>query len=387
MQLYAALGASLTYISGPAPETGEAWNSALTIAEELDDIGYQLQVLRGLWIYRLSRGECRPGLLLAERFLRLAERTADPGDLVVAERMTGVSLHYLGELSRARHHIEQALRGPLLPVQTSHATRLLLDQQITARALLARTYWLQGFPDLAMQAAEEVVTDAQAIEHGLPLCHALAQAACPIALLAGDLAAAERWVNLLIDHTTKHRLGGWLARGQCFRGILLDMRGDFATGLPLLRDALEALRKTGLVMYFTAFLGELARALGRSGAAKEALATIDEALQRCERDEERWCVAELLRIRGELLAPLNAADAEAQFRRALGWARRQGARSWELRAATSLIQLQPPRYRARETQALLAPIYDRFTEGFATADLLAARALLDVDTRPTIVTG
>jgi predicted ATPase len=202
-----------------------------------------------------------------------------------------------------------------------------------------------------------------------------------------NLATAERWTNQLVDHTTKHPLGGWRARGACFRGILLIKRRDFAAGLPLLRDALETLRKTGLVMYFTAFLGELAHALGQSGAADEALATIDEALQRSERDEERWCVAELLRIRGELLAPRRTADAEAHFRQALGWARQQGARFWELRAAISLVWLQPPQHRAREAHALLAPIYERFTEGFATADLLAARALLDRDARPTVVTG
>ena len=264
------------------------------------------------------------GLTLARRFSELTERTADPADLLDAERLTGVSLHYLGELSRARHHIEQALRGPPEPLQSSHATRLLLEQPITARALLARTFWLQGFPDRAMQAAEAVVTDAQAIEHGLPLCHALAQAACPIALLNGDLAVADRWINLLVEHTTKHRLGGWLGRGLCFKGILLITRGDLAAGLPLLQNSLEALRKTGLVMYFVAFLGELARGLGRHGANEEALVTIEEALARSARDGERWCLAELLRIKGELLESSSLVEAETQFRQALGWARQQG---------------------------------------------------------------
>jgi predicted ATPase len=124
----------------------------------------------------------------------------------------------------------------------------------------------------------------------------------------------------------------------------------------------------------------MAEALGRAGQIANGLAAIEEALARSERNEERWCVAELLRIKGELLllqgAPGAMATAEDHVRRALDWARRQGALSWELRAATSLAQLLRDQGRPADAAALLQPVYDRFTEGFDTTDLKAAKALL-----------
>src|SRR6202030_3770417 len=132
---------------------------------------------------------------------------------------------------------------------------------------------------------------------------------------------------------------------------------------------------------FTWFLGELAEGLGRAGQIAQGLEAIDEALARSERNGDRWSVAELLRIRGELLLLQGgfsaAAAAEDHYQQALGWARRQGALSWELRAATSLARLLRDQNRSTEAIALLTPIYNRFTEGFETADLNAAKTLID----------
>jgi predicted ATPase len=150
--------------------------------------------------------------------------------------------------------------------------------------------------------------------------------------------------------------------------------------LALLRTAQGELRETGFVALYTEILRALAEALAGAGEVAEGLTTIDEALARSERDEERWCVAELLRIKGELLllqAGLNAVvTAEDHFRQAIDWAGRQSALSWELRAATSLARLWREQARNEEARELLAPIYARFTEGFETADLRAAKALI-----------
>ena len=158
-------------------------------------------------------------------------------------------------------------------------------------------------------------------------------------------------------------------------------KGDFDSGLELLRTALEQSPEGSLQPRFTWFLGQLAEGLGRAGQIAQGLDAIDEALARCERNEERWCVAELLRIKGELLLLQGgfgaAAAVEDHYRQALGWARRQGALSWELRAATSLARLLRDQNRSTEAIALLAPIYNRFTEGFETADLKVAKALID----------
>ena len=147
------------------------------------------------------------------------------------------------------------------------------------------------------------------------------------------------------------------------------------------RTGVDELRESGAASRFTAVLGVLAEGLADAGQLAEGLATIDEALARCERNEDRWCSAWLLRVKGELVLLENKPDAvavaEGYFRQALEWARRQGALSWELRAATSLARLWRDQGRTKDARELLAPVYDRFTEGFETADLKATKALLD----------
>ena len=158
-------------------------------------------------------------------------------------------------------------------------------------------------------------------------------------------------------------------------------RGKPAAGLQLLRTALAGLPETAFNFHYTAFLADSADALARLGDAAKGLAIIDEALARSQHNEEHWCIADLLRIKGELIlldgASGAAAAAEDHLRQAVDWARRQNALSWELRAATSLARLWHERGRTTEARALLMPVYDRFTEGFGTADLEAARALID----------
>jgi predicted ATPase len=380
MQLFAALGVSLMQTKGPAPDTTAAWTTALEIAERLDDIEYQLRALWGLWHFRVSLGECRAALALAESFCGRVAGSDNPAELLVGERMVGVSLHYLGDQANARRHLERMLSRYVTPAHRSHAIRFQYDQQVAARMILARILWLQGFPDQALRTAQANVEDARAIDHALSLCYAL-EAACLVPLWIADLPAAERSVAMLLDHSARHALTVWHARGRCLNGVLLIKRGEIGGGLRLLRDALEELGETGFVPHHTALLGTLAQGLAGSGESAQGLATIDEALARSERDEEYWCIAELLRIKADLLllagGPGAAAAAEEQFQRALDWARRQGALSLELRGATGLARRWHGRGQTGPARELLAPVYGRFTEGFDTADLRAAKALLD----------
>jgi predicted ATPase len=186
---------------------------------------------------------------------------------------------------------------------------------------------------------------------------------------------------MLLEHSAKLAMAVWQAEGRCFKGVLSIRSGRDDTGLRLLRTALDELRETGSVLRYTALLGTLAESLAGAGQVAEGLAAVDEALQRTESNEERWCIAELLRIKGELLllesAPEAAAAAEDYFRQALDWARRQGALSWELRAATSLARMWRNQRRSKDARELLAPVYHRFTEGFDTVDLKATKALLE----------
>jgi predicted ATPase/DNA-binding SARP family transcriptional activator len=380
MQLCAALGVSLMQTKGPAPDTIAAWTTALEIADRLADTEYQLRALWGLWHFRVSRGECRPALELAERFSDQVARAGNPADRPVGERMIGASLHYLGDQPNARRHLEAMLGRYIASARRSHTIRFQYDQPLVARMILARILWLQGFPDQGLRLAHDNVEEARAIGHALSVCGAL-EVACLVAIWSGDLTAADRSVAALLDHSARHALAAWHARGRCLHGVLLIRRGEVVAGFEMLRAALDELRETGFVPYQTGLLGTLAQGLAGVGLIAQGLTTIDEALARAERDEEHWCIAELVRIKAELVlgagGPGAAAAAEALFERALDWTRGQGILSMELRCATGLARLWHQQGRPGPARDLLAPVYGRFTEGFGTAELQAAKALLD----------
>jgi predicted ATPase/DNA-binding winged helix-turn-helix (wHTH) protein len=383
MKLLAALGASRLYTRGGVPEVASAWTKALKLAESLDDTEYQMRSLWGLWSFHVNGVDYCTALSLAHRFASLVATSPDPNDRFVGERMIGVSHHNLGDQQSARRYIERALAEPAAPGHERQFIRLQLDPQVTARVHLARILWLQGFPDRAMREAEHSVNDARATEHAISFSYALHRAACPVALWNGDLAAAGHYADMLLDHAKRHALVHWQLYGWGYQGAVAIRRGDVATGLRLLRSCYEELGETGITaprfMRFAAV--DMAEGLAKTGQIADAFDAIDDAIARAERTEELWQLPELLRVKGELVllqggAP-QAAAAENYFQRALDWARRQGASSWELRAAASLARLLRDQGRSAEAVALLQPVYDCFTEGFDTVDLKAAKALLD----------
>jgi hypothetical protein len=340
-----------------------------------------LRALWGLFAYRISSGEYLAARALAQTFCSLASTSVDPADRLIGDGMTGIVLHHLGDQTSARRHLEGQVNRYVAPDRRSHTVRFLFDQRVTGHVFLARILWLQGFPDQAMRISQGILEDARAIDHTVSLCYALSAAACSVPLLVGDLAAAERSVAMLLDHSAKHVLALWHAWARCLEGALFIGRGDAERGLRLLRTALDELRENEFALPYTVFLGALAGALAGVGQVTQGIVAIDDALARAERDQERWCVAELLRVKGELIlsegAPHAAAVAEDCFGQALDWARRQGALSWELRAATSLARLWHEQNRTKSAREILAPVYDRFTEGFETTDLRAAKLVFD----------
>jgi hypothetical protein len=362
-----------------SPETSTAYTRALEIAESLDDAEYRLRALCGLFTHHVASGRNRVALELAQRFHALAAERTYRNDRLIGEGIIGAVQHFLGDLPSARRHLEHVLVGDVTHDQTSHIVRFQIDHRLM-NVFFARVLWLQGFPDQATRAAHSAVESAHAANHTISLCQALAHAACPLALLRGDLAAAEHYVTMLLDHSTRFALAFWRAWGRSFQGVLVIQRGDVITGLRLVRAGLDEIGDAGFAIFrLIAIL--MAESLVRAGKNADGVAAIEEAIAHYERTEERWAVAEMLRIKGELLllqGAQGAADAaEDLFRQALDWARQHGALSWELRAATSLARMLRDRDRIGKARDLLAPIYQRFTEGFGTADLRAAKKILD----------
>src|SRR6516164_6580949 len=367
MQLEAALGLALFHTRGATRETGAAWTRALAIADRLEDTEYQLRALWGLWSHRMSSGEYRGALAFAERFRGLTAKQPDPAARLIADRMIGSMRLYMGDQTNARRHIERMLSRYVDPLHRSDTIRFVWDQRVAGEIVLAVILWLQGFPDQAKDIVQRTIERAQASDRAISLCYTLARAACPVALWVGDLAAAERYVSMLLDDSAKLAMAVWQAEGRCFKGMLLIKSGGDNTGLRLLRTALDELRETGSVLSESAFLCALAEGLASTGQVAEGLAAVEEALERSERSEGRWCIAELLRVKGELILLESAVEAvgeaEDHFRQALDWAGRQGALSWELRAATSLARMWRDQGRGKDARELLTPVFGRFTEG------------------------
>jgi predicted ATPase/DNA-binding winged helix-turn-helix (wHTH) protein len=373
MRLYNAIGNAST----EAPEMSAAFTRNLEIAENLGDAEYRLRALHGLHFCSYASGRYRAALESAQKFHDLATSASDPHALLLSERMIGGAKHFLGDQIGARRHLEQAL-ARVATDQGRDVTRFATDVRMTLRAFLARVLWLQGFPDQAVRAADMSIGEAQAIGHVMSLGYALALAACPIALWVGNLSAAARYTEMLIDHSSKHGLSLLSKFASRFQRVLALKGGDLGTGSRPRRAASDELAEPTVNFGFLLGLSEQAEALGDAGRIAEGLALIDAGIEQCE---PGWLTPELFRLKGELLllqSPSAATQtAEDLFRQALDRARRLQAVAWELRAATSLAHLLRNEGRAADGIACLQPVHERFTEGFGTVDLIAAKRLLD----------
>jgi predicted ATPase/DNA-binding winged helix-turn-helix (wHTH) protein len=381
MRLYVALGAFTTKV----PEMGAAFTDGLAIAESLGDPEYQLRALGGLYFFHVASSRFRAAQLFAQKFLDLAASRSDPSAQLFGEHIGGIAEHLLGDQISARRHLDQVLTHYAATyhgrdiVPSQDIIRFQISGHVSARVILARVLWLQGFSDQAVRTAEMSIEEAKATSHAVSLCYALASAACPIALWLGNLSTAVHYTGMLVDSARKHDLPLWSAYGSWFQQAVVLMGGDIVAGAQLLDTSLDEVVQSNLGFFrSTNGLTLLAEALGRAGRIAEGLALVDAGI---EQFEANWVTPELVRLKGELSllhgGPGAAGSAEIHFRQALDEAREHGALSWELRAATSLARLLRNQGRPADATACLQPIYDRFTEGFGTADLIAAKQLLD----------
>ncbi len=344
MKLYAALGWPQMR-STEIPEKGiNAWTEALRIAERLGDVDYQLRAIWAMWVDAINRAQPQLGLEYSNQFATVAAGSRDPADRIVARRILGATLHWLGRHAQSREILTQMIAEyDALP--TSQTTRFQFDQRITARIILARDHWVLGESERALSEAQACVEQAISIGHELSLANVLAEAACPLALLAGKIDLARDYIALLKDHTKSLSLDVWHCYASCFQAEVKLWEGNAPGCLEELRASMAILDRAGFVLFKTYFQSVEAKALAALRRFDEAVVKIEEALAHCETSGERWCKPELLRIKGHLVLeggdPDGSALADVWFEAGRTEARTQGAIAWERRFDPSLPWLPP----------------------------------------------
>jgi predicted ATPase len=389
MLLQAGLGVSLLWARGPVSAVGEAWERSLKLAEELGDVNYRARALYGLWGFHIRIAELQTALALAEQLRRVAEAAEDLAGVLTANRMIGESLHFLGEQARAQVAFGPFVESERPAGQLHHlyVMRFGLDQRIAALSCQARVDWLQGFPDRAWRRILAIVEEAGVLGHANSMSIALGTGACSVAALRGDVAAVDKYSMTLVEQSEKFRTGPLGNFGRYFRGWVLVNRGEIERGYDLMRPALGAspeglsvVRRAQIVLAGVHFYAALASTMVPTHLIEESLPLLSDVLDRLPRGG-CWCTAELLRVKGDFLLKVGAANAsetaERYFIESLAIARREATRSWELRTAVSLARLWCTRNRAEEARAVVSEVYRIFEEGLDTADLRAARALLE----------
>ena len=317
---------------------------------------------------------------LGEQLVHLAQRQHDSGLLLEAHYALGTVLIYLGELATARIHLEQG--SALYDTQQHHALTFrygAIDPGVASLCSTILVLWYLGYPERALHKSHEALTLAQDLSHPNSLTLALFYRAMLHQLRQEERATQEQ-AETLLALSTEQGSPFSLAMGIMLQGWALAAQGQGAAGLSPLREGLAAYRATGAELLRSVFLGFLAESYAQGSQFEAGLATVVEALGVVEITEERLYEAELYRLKGALLlqhSQDNQPEAEACFRKALEIAQKQQAKSWELRAATSLARLWQGQGKTTEACDLLTPVYNWFTEGFDTRDLKDAKALLE----------
>jgi TOMM system kinase/cyclase fusion protein len=380
VDMHIALGASLIATKGfAAPEVGETYTFARQLCEHLDHPHQLFPILRGLCSYYLTRAEYQAARALGEQLLTLAQQVQDAAMLMAAHRWMGQTWLWLGAPAAALTHFAQGMA--LYDPQQHHASAFISRQvaNVVCHSHAALALWSLGYPDQGLRQIGEAVTLAQQSAHPFSLGFALSGAAV-FHQYRREVRAVQERAEATIVLATEQGFQVWMAFGSMLYGWALAQQGQAQEGIEQITQGLLALRATGTEGGRPYFLALLADAHGIRGEPEAGLTALAEALALVDTTGERWYESELYRLKGVLLLQQSSdhqAEAETCFAQAMTIAQSQQAKSWELRATTSLAKLWLQQGKRDEARELLAPIYSWFTEGFDTADLQEAKALLD----------
>ncbi len=360
-----------------SPEIEPVFARARELCHQLDDAPELFPVLWAITLFHAIRGDLRQYRRGADDLMEEASRTGNPVSLIGAHHLLGVCLEFEGNIVESSRVLD---RGRELhdPEQHKVYTAIYgLDPGMIARAMSSRALWILGYPDRAEERARETVDLARSQRQPVTLVFALLVKQ-GIHLVRGEAEDALTMGNEVVALCRDYGLPQEREWSRAFQGAAMAMLGRLEEGIEQLTDSLAVQHAIGAGLVRSAFLGVLSDLLRFAGRVEQGLEVVDEGFAYAESAGEGGYLAELHRAKAELLrARGDAAGAEASFIAAIDYARGQQARAFELRAATGLAQHLVAAGREPEARAVLEPVYNWFTEGLTTADLVAARATLD----------
>jgi predicted ATPase/DNA-binding winged helix-turn-helix (wHTH) protein len=376
MILQEALAQSSMFTRGHTDQVRAAIERGLVLAEASQDRGRQLRLLVGLYNFLARLGDIRDALPVAEQAGAIAQAAKHPAGTVWAECWVGNAHHFLGDQAAAQFHCDRGL-ALAVGLGTFNVDFMGYDYRSIATVYLARTLWLRGFSDQALRTAQRAIGEAASRGPPHSVCVSLGYIST-VSLWTGDLRRASDLISQMIVHAGRHSLEPYRAFGIALKGELAIARDDPEAGLDLLRSALGILRAQQYNLQTTRFIGTLAEGLRKTGQFEEALLSVNGAIARATNSGVEFYLAELLRIKSQILAARHERESAMNcLTEALTVARAQSALAWELRSTMALAQMLSEGGQPDQARHTLALVYDRFTEGFETADLKSARALLE----------
>ncbi|MDQ8731719.1 hypothetical protein [Bradyrhizobium sp. LHD-71] len=343
-------------------------------------MSFQLKAVWTLWSYNLNSGQYDSAKAVGERYLEIALRTGNPANETVGRRLIGAATHFCGAQEDARRELTLSLDHEAHGLKDGpNQMWFLLNQSVLAKAMLARVLLLQGKVAQSRALAAECLEDAEREKDKLAIAYALRNAVCPIALMTHDLAAADQAISSLLELVTREGIAFWNSWTSCLKGQLLVLQGQYDDGISLLRSGLKARAENGWLMRNPEFLGSLAEGLLASGEAVQALAVVEDALNIARQGRQLWCLADLLRIKGEVLladAPLDLSRSDLLFAEGLSVAREQRCRFYELKIAAAWARIMAGSDRQQTALDLVGPISAQFDRDVDLPALAFARGLV-----------